>query len=67
MRVAPAFLRACTAAFIVAPVASGERRGSVRVTLGDEVLAERPLLALQDVAEGSLWQRAKDYVRMWLE
>lgn len=52
---------------ILAPVTSGERHGSVRVMLGDEVLGERPLLALQDVAEGSLWQRAKDYVRMWLE
>ena len=52
---------------IVAPVMAGERRGRVRVMLGDEVLAERPLIALRDIPQGSLWQRAKDYVRLWFE
>ena len=52
---------------IVAPVAAGERKGAVRIMLGDEVIAEAPLLALDTVEQGNLWQRAKDYVRMWFE
>lgn len=52
---------------IVAPVTAGERKGAVRIMLGEEVLAEAPLLALEDVGQGNLWQRAQDYVRMFFE
>lgn len=47
---------------ITAPVSSGETLGSVSVRLGDETIVERPLVALQDVAEGGLWQKVKDNV-----
>lgn len=49
---------------IVAPTRKGQNLGTVNVRLGDELLAERPLIALEDVDEGGLWQRAWDNVRM---
>ena len=49
---------------LFAPVHAGEQHGVLHVALGDELLAERPLVALGDVAEGSLWQRTKDHVRL---
>ena len=52
---------------IVAPVSVGEKRGTVRVMLGETLLGERPLVALQGVGEGGLWRRARDTVLMWFE
>jgi D-alanyl-D-alanine carboxypeptidase (penicillin-binding protein 5/6) len=49
---------------IVAPVQEGERRGTVTLKLGENLLAEHPLVALQSVAEGSLWQRMSDNVKL---
>ena len=48
----------------IAPVAQGAVRGSVRIQLDDEVLAERPLVALHAVEQGSLWQRIGDSIRL---
>lgn len=45
---------------LIAPVSVGQPLGIVSVTLGDETIAERPLVALQQVAEGGLWQSVKD-------
>ncbi len=50
---------------IVAPVRKGGRHGAVKVSLGDKVLAERPLVALQDVAQGGWWRRLVDTVKLW--
>ncbi|MEO6696942.1 MAG: serine-type D-Ala-D-Ala carboxypeptidase, partial [Gammaproteobacteria bacterium] len=50
---------------IVAPAGKGERRGAVKVSLGDKVLAERPLVALQDVAQGGWWRRLVDTIKLW--
>ena len=47
---------------IEAPVSKGQQIGVVNVSLGDEVLASVPLVALETVNEGSLFQQAKDYV-----
>lgn len=52
---------------IIAPVPAGSRRGTLRVMLGKDPLAERPLLALDGVAEGSLWQRLADDVRLLIK
>ena len=48
----------------IAPVAEGEVRGTVRVRLDEELLAERPLVALHPVALGSLWHRLGDSIRL---
>jgi len=52
---------------ILAPVVAGQQLGFLRVSLGDEVIAERPLIALGDVAEGGLWRRMSDRVKLWFE
>ncbi|MCW9088733.1 MAG: D-alanyl-D-alanine carboxypeptidase [Gammaproteobacteria bacterium] len=52
---------------LVAPVSSGQSVGTVSIRLGDETLAERPLVALQEVAEGGLWQKLKDSALLLLE
>lgn len=50
---------------IIAPASKGERHGAVKVSLGDKVLATRPLVALQDVAQGGWWRRLVDTVKLW--
>ena len=55
------------AAQFFAPIRAGEPHGVLRLALGEEVLAERPLVALGDVAEGNLWQRVRDHVRLMFE
>lgn len=45
---------------LIAPVSAGQKLGNVSVTLGDDAIIERPLVALQQVAEGGLWQSLKD-------
>lgn len=47
---------------IIAPASSGQAFGTVNIRLGKEVLAERPLVALQDVPKGGVLQLIKDNV-----
>ena len=51
-------------ATIVAPVHKGETYGKVEVKLGDEVIAERKLVALQDIPEGGFWRRTVDNIKL---
>ncbi|QKT02879.1 D-alanyl-D-alanine carboxypeptidase [Ectothiorhodospiraceae bacterium 2226] len=52
---------------IVAPTEKGREHGFVHVTLGDRELASRPLVALDDVGEGGLWQRLVDNVKLMFQ
>ncbi|NIR60989.1 MAG: D-alanyl-D-alanine carboxypeptidase [Gammaproteobacteria bacterium] len=52
---------------IVAPVARHEPHGTLNVSLGDDTLAERPLVAIEAVPEGGLWQRLTDGVLLMFE
>jgi D-alanyl-D-alanine carboxypeptidase (penicillin-binding protein 5/6) len=52
---------------IVAPVSDGEALGEVVVRLGDQTVADKNLVALQPVAEGSFWQRIVDEALLYLE
>ena len=52
---------------ILAPVNAGQALGVLRVSLDGEAIADRPLLALNGVAVGSLWRRMSDYVKLWFE
>ncbi len=45
-----------------APVRKGTPLGAVRVMLNDKELSRVPLVALQNIAEGSLIRKAKDFV-----
>jgi len=51
-------------ATIVAPITKGESYGKVEVRLGDDVIAERSLVALEDVPEGGLWTRTVDNIKL---
>ncbi|PKM02448.1 MAG: serine-type D-Ala-D-Ala carboxypeptidase [Gammaproteobacteria bacterium HGW-Gammaproteobacteria-6] len=52
---------------LLAPVGKGQRVGTLRVSLDDKVLVERPLVALDDIAEGGLFKRLNDGFWMWWE
>lgn len=52
---------------VVAPVSRGDALGRVVVTLGDEELVDRPVVALEDVAQAGLFGRLADRVRQWFE
>lgn len=49
---------------IVAPIVKGQEYGHVEVKLGDEVIAKRPLIALEDVPEGGFWRRTVDNIKL---
>ena len=49
---------------IVAPIIKGHEYGHVDVKLGDEVIANRPLIALEDVPEGGFWRRTIDNIKL---
>jgi D-alanyl-D-alanine carboxypeptidase (penicillin-binding protein 5/6) len=52
---------------LVAPVAKGQRVGSVHVALEGKQLADFPLVALQEMPTGSFLSRAWDTVRLWVK
>lgn len=52
---------------LVAPLAAGEKLGSLTVTDGSgTVLANAPLVALAAVPQGGLWTRMLDGIALWL-
>ncbi len=50
---------------LIAPVASGQKVGIVKVALEGKPMADFPLIALEDVPPGSFFGRAWDTVRLW--
>lgn len=52
---------------LVAPIAKGQKIGSVKVTLDGKVVAERPLVALNAVEQGGFFKRLWDEFWMWWE
>ncbi len=50
---------------LVAPIHKGQAIGKLRVTLDGKVLAERPLVALNEVPEGNFFSRLWDELLMW--
>lgn len=51
---------------LVAPLKAGQVVGTLSLVHEGKTLREAPLVALKDVAEGSLWQRLTDGARLWL-
>ncbi|MCA1978209.1 MAG: D-alanyl-D-alanine carboxypeptidase, partial [Thiobacillus sp.] len=49
---------------LMAPVSRGQRLGTLRLTLDGEVLAEHPLVALNDVAVAGVLGRGWDSIRL---
>jgi len=48
---------------LTAPIAAGERVGTMEVRQGDEVVGERPLVALESIKEGGFFKRLIDQVQ----
>lgn len=52
---------------VVAPLAKGQEVGTLKVTLGDEVLAKMPLVTQQEVPAGGFFKRAIDQARLAIQ
>jgi D-alanyl-D-alanine carboxypeptidase (penicillin-binding protein 5/6) len=51
---------------VIAPVTKGQRLGTLKVLSGDQVVAEVPLLALENVEQAGVLGRAWDAMRLWI-
>src|SRR5258706_2314171 len=56
-----------TRAPLIAPVAAGQRVGSLRVSLDGKNAGEFPVYALEGIAEAGFLARAWDTLRLWLK
>ena len=52
---------------LVAPFSKGQAVGTLRVTVGDQPLAEFPLVALEEVSQAGPLGRAWDAIRLWIK
>ncbi len=52
---------------LVAPIAKGQKIGTVKVTLDGKIIAQRPLVALNAVEQGGFFKRLWDEFWMWWE
>ena len=52
---------------LVAPIAAGQKIGTLRVRLGNTVLTERPVIALEAVEPAGWFGRAWDTIRLWIK
>lgn len=50
-----------------APINKGEAVGTLVIKIGDEEITQYPLVSLDEVQEGSLFQKLKDYVKLKLD
>ncbi len=46
-----------------APIIKGQTYGNVNITLNNQIIVSKPLVALDDNPQGGLWRRASDTVR----
>jgi D-alanyl-D-alanine carboxypeptidase (penicillin-binding protein 5/6) len=51
---------------LIAPVQKGQQLAILRVTAGEQQVADVPLLALEEVAQAGVLGRAWDAVRLWI-
>ena len=52
---------------LLAPVARDQQVGTLQVKLGEQVLATRPLLALEAVNEAGFFRRIWDTIMLWFK
>jgi D-alanyl-D-alanine carboxypeptidase (penicillin-binding protein 5/6) len=50
---------------VIAPISLGDELGVLSVSLAGEQIVSRPVVSLEQVAAGSLWQRLSDTARLW--
>ena len=49
---------------VVAPIVKGTELGEVEIRLGDEVVAQQKLVAVENIEKGSWWRRILDSLLM---
>ena len=52
---------------IIAPADKGETYGTLNISLDSIVIAEKPMVALQKINEGSLWTLISDEAQLFFE
>ncbi|WP_311222371.1 MULTISPECIES: D-alanyl-D-alanine carboxypeptidase family protein [unclassified Acidovorax] len=52
---------------LVAPFTKGQAVGTLKVSLGDQAIAEVPLVALEAVEQAGIFGRAWDAIRLWIK
>ena len=52
---------------LVAPFAKGQAVGTLKVSVGDQMLTEFPLVALDEVQQAGVLGRAWDAIRLWIK
>jgi D-alanyl-D-alanine carboxypeptidase (penicillin-binding protein 5/6) len=52
---------------ITAPIQKGQTLGTLNISLDSAIVAEAPLTALEAVAEGGLWSRSIDGIKLWFK
>jgi D-alanyl-D-alanine carboxypeptidase (penicillin-binding protein 5/6) len=52
---------------LVAPFTKGQAVAKLKVYMGEQLLTEKPLLALEAVDESGVIGRAWDAVRLWIK
>ena len=52
---------------LVAPYTKGQAVGTLKVVLGEQTLAEVPLVALEGVEQAGFLGRAWDAIRLWIK
>jgi serine-type D-Ala-D-Ala carboxypeptidase (penicillin-binding protein 5/6) len=52
---------------LVAPITAGQKIGTLRVRLGNNLLTERPVIALESVEPAGWFGRAWDTIRLWIK
>ena len=52
---------------LVAPFTKGQNVASLKVSVGAQVVAELPLVALEDVRQAGIMGRAWDAIRLWIK
>jgi D-alanyl-D-alanine carboxypeptidase (penicillin-binding protein 5/6) len=52
---------------LIAPLQKGQQVGGLKVQLDGKVLLERPIVVLEDAAEGGFFKRLGDSIMLWFE
>lgn len=52
---------------LMAPITKGQVIGTLRVMVGEQTVAQVPLLALEAVEQAGVWGRAWDALRLWIQ
>lgn len=52
---------------LIAPFTKGQSVGTLKVMLGEQQVAEVPLVALEDVGQAGIFGRAWDAIRLWIK